>query len=177
MMFLPDHIIEEFDLMPDERQFFDELWKQTIDFPDAITLHRSSKYAPFNVYLGNWGYIGKIRLYRDPDKYAVMRNGRKRAFRICDTEDEAERLVTEGKGDFTEIRKSNDERFMQIQYGKYHPCSLDEDSDKFRQNLLDSFENIEIIEGVDLDTYISKIPYWINFCNEVLIPIHYQHKL
>lgn len=151
-MGVPVEIIDSFDLTEDEIAFFDVLWEAISELGHTVTLHRSSKAAPFNVYIGNFGYIGKIRLYKDADVFAVMRNGRKRAVRLCNSKEDAEKLIMSGKGDYIEIRKAVNDTFMQI--------------------LTSLLGKIEWIEGQTLDVYLSMIPRWIDYCKQVLLPIH-----
>ena len=174
-LYLPQSIIRKFLLNEDECQFFEELWKQARVLPDSFTINRSSIYAPFNVYIGTWGYVGKIRLYNDPPKYAVMKEGNKRATKLFLTEKEAIEFSTNLPNSRIEIRLSKDERFMQILQGIYQNLIIPGDTietikRRMSENIVES--EIEIIQSVELKEYISKIPEWIFYCRSVLIPLH-----
>lgn len=173
------HGINQDDLVQDEKVFFEELSKYENQLGFSFSANRSSKYAPFNVYLNPCGYVGKIRLYIDPPKFAVKEKGKERAKRVFTTLKEAQEYSNNCQNMIIEQRDSKDERFMQIQYGIFEKPNVDlnmsvsEYLDTTKDNLLNSFKNVEIVEGVDFEVYISKIPLWIDFCKNVLIP-NYQ---
>lgn len=177
--YLPQSVIREFDLNEDECLFFDELWKQGRILKDSFTIKRSSVYAPFSVYIGNWGYVGTIRLYNDPPKWAVMKEGNKRATRLFLAEKEALDFSANLPNSRVEIRLPKDERFMQILHGKYQNLAMPGDTiETIRNRMLENIVDgeLEIIQGVDLKGYISKIPEWIFYCRSALIP-SYQMAL
>jgi hypothetical protein len=174
-LFLPQSIIQKFSLNEDECQFFEELWKQARILPYPFTINRSSVYAPFCVYIGNWGYVGTVRLYNDPPKYAVMKEGNKRATRLFLAEKEALDFSANLPNSRVEIRLPKDERFMQILHGKYQNLAMPGDTiETIRNRMLENIVDgeLEIIQGVDLKGYISKIPEWIFYCRSALIPLH-----
>lgn len=48
--------------------------------------------------------------WNEGDKYAVMKNGRKTALRVLDSEEEAEKWKAENGGDYIEVRKGTDKK-------------------------------------------------------------------
>lgn len=55
--------------------------------------------------------------FNDGDKFAIMRNGRKNAKKVCDTREEAESLISQYHGDYIEVRKGIDKKCL-----KYCMC-------------------------------------------------------
>lgn len=51
--------------------------------------------------------------FNDGDKFAVMKNGRKRALRILNSEDEAEKWKEENDGDYVEKREGQDKKCLE----------------------------------------------------------------
>lgn len=47
------------------------------------------------------------------DKYAIMKTGLKKAKKVCDTREEAERLMAEKSGDHIEVRKGEDKKCLE----------------------------------------------------------------
>lgn len=57
--------------------------------------------------------------YRNGDKYAVMKKGRKSALRVLDTEEEAKKWMEEnGKGEYIEYRPGTDDKCIHYCYAK-----------------------------------------------------------
>ena len=50
--------------------------------------------------------------WNEGDKYAVMKNGRKTALRVLDSEEEAEKYKAENGGDYIETRRGTDKKCM-----------------------------------------------------------------
>ncbi len=48
--------------------------------------------------------------YNSGDKYAIMKKGRKTALKVCDTKEEAEKLLSAKGGDYIEERKGEDRK-------------------------------------------------------------------
>ena len=48
--------------------------------------------------------------WASPTKYAVMKNGRKTAVKLCDSEEEANEYISQGKGEYIELRKGIDKK-------------------------------------------------------------------
>lgn len=116
----------------------------------------------FNVFYhdGRSGcYVGKINLkpgISSPDKYAVMKNGQKRAKRVLDSEEEAKTYMEQHGGDYIEYRPG-------------HPALY------YMQYL--SGENgvdIHTIQSSDFQDYIDAIPHWIDYIKECQKPIKYN---
>lgn len=137
----------QYELCEDECVFFNSLLEQSQDLPHDFRIDRSSKDSPFNVTYNCGGYVGKIKLYLPPPKYAVLKGERKRAMRILDTIEEAETYMKENNGDRIEVRSTSDDRFMQVLSGLYT-------SKEFY------FSTVE--------EYIEKIPLWIKYCKRHL---------
>lgn len=104
-------------------------------------------------------YVGKINLkpgISSPDKYAVMKNGQKRAKRVLDSEEEAKTYMEQHGGDYIEYRPG-------------HPALY------YMQYL--SGENgvdIHTIQSSDFQDYIDAIPHWIDYIKECQKPIKYN---
>ena len=50
--------------------------------------------------------------FNDGDRYAIMKNGAKRAKKVCDTREEAEKCMAENGGDYIEVRKGRDTKCL-----------------------------------------------------------------
>lgn len=116
--------------------------------PNLIQLDSLSD-GTWNVnYVGNNGcYIGKIRLNpgRIPNKYAVMKNGQKRAMRVFDTQEEADEYLKEKDGDRVEVRYSiPNTNYMQYSIG---------------------LRSTHHLENPTLQECLDTIPRWVNYIN------------
>jgi hypothetical protein len=116
-------VIYGHEMNEDEQLFFTELavqmQKNGFD-PALLKLHRLSSKI-FNVDYTPLCYIGKIGLnpIETPDKYAVMKAGNKRAMRVFDTIEEAQRYMQEKGGDEIQLRAGyKGETFMQYLVGE-----------------------------------------------------------
>lgn len=58
------------------------------------------------------------RTFNSEDKYAVMKFGRKRALKVCDTEEQAKAYLNEKGGDYIELRPATDKNCIE-----YCTCS------------------------------------------------------
>lgn len=136
-----------------EAQFMIHLHKAIVNSnlnPYGIKLHRLSN-GTFNVnYSDSHGgcYVGKIDLSSYtavPDKYAVMKNGQKRAKRVLDSEEEAKAYMEQYGGDYIELRQGYPAQyFMQYLSGK-DGCT------------------VHIIESSNFQDYIDGISHWIKY--------------
>lgn len=102
----------------EERTFFKSLIQQFKESglnPKDIRLTRMSSMG-FNVDTHDC-YVGKINFYVAPDKFAVIKNGGKRAAKIFDTKEEADAYITEHEGYFIDIRTGENRRYMQYLKG------------------------------------------------------------
>lgn len=143
----------DFNVLSDlEYQFMIHLKNALIESnlnPAMIELTRLSDET-FNVfYNGEHGcYVGKINLkagYSSPDKYAVMKNGQKRAKRVLDSEEDAKAYMQQHGGDYIEFRQGYPAQyFMQYLSGK-DGCT------------------VHIIESSNFQDYIDGISHWIKY--------------
>lgn len=129
--------------------------------PYGIKLHRLSS-GTFNVdYSDSRGgcYVGKIDLssYTTvPDKYAVMKNGQKRARRVLDSEEEAKAYMEQHGGDYIEFRPGHPAQYyMQYLSGK-DGC------------------DIHTIESSDFQDYVNGISHWIKYIKECQKPLKFD---
>ncbi len=129
--------------------------------PYGIKLHRLSS-GTFNVdYSDSRGgcYVGKIDLSSYtavPDKYAVMKNGQKRARRVLDSEEEAKAYMEQHGGDYIEFRPGHPAQYyMQYLSGK-DGC------------------DIHTIESSDFQDYVNGISHWIKYIKECQKPLKFD---
>lgn len=125
----------------EERCFFQELVNQCRQHkvnPREIRLTRMSNMG-FNVDTHD-GYIGKINFYITPDRYAVMKQGGKRAVKVFDAQEEANAFLISHNEYHIEVRKGENRRFMQYLIG---------------------MKSIKELHNPTLDECIAAIPYWI----------------
>lgn len=141
---------EDISFSEDERTFFQALVDQCRTNkinPREIRLTRMESMG-FNVDTHD-GYIGKINLFTVPDKFAVIKNGGKRATKVFDTKAEADIFLASHDGYFIEIRKSANGHFMQYLIG---------------------MKTIKELHDPTLEECIAAIPYWIRhikYCKRV----------
>lgn len=134
----------------EERVFFQALVNQCRNSkinPREIRLTRMSSMG-FNVDTPG-GYIGKINLYTTQDRYAVIKQGGKRAAKVFDTMEEANDFLISNNGYHIEVRKCENRRFMQYLIG---------------------MKTIKELHNPTLDECIAKIPYWIKhikYCKRI----------
>ena len=149
-------IFEDHDLTEEETLFFKELSRamSASGFnPSYLKLRRLSSRT-FNVNYAPLCYIGKINLspISDPDKYAVIKPGQKRALRVFDTEVDAQEYQATHAG--TE---------MQFRPGKYK-------GENFMQCLVGE-DKIIRMGNPSLQECIAAIPKWIaylKYCKSIL---------
>lgn len=129
--------------------------------PYGIKLHRLSS-GTFNVdYSDSHGgcYVGKINLSSytaSPDKYAVMKNGQKRARRVLNSEEEAKAYMEQHGGDYIEFRPGHPAQYyMQYLSGK-DGC------------------DIHTIESSDFQDYVNGISHWIKYIKECQKPLKFD---
>ena len=154
----------DFNVLSDlEYQFMIHLKNSLIESsltPSMIELTRLSDET-FNVfYKGDSGcYVGKINLrsgHSSPDKYAVMKNGQKRAKRVLDSEEEANAYMEQHGGDYIEFRPGYAAKyFMQYLSGK-NGC------------------NVHVIESSNFQDYINGISHWIKYIKECQKPLKFD---
>lgn len=132
-----------YDLNENEKEFFYALCKQLVLnnlSPFNIKLQRLAD-GTFNVtYSGT--YVGKINLYIPPPKYAVIKDGNKRATRIFSSYHEASNFISLVENYTIEERIIKKSSFMQYSTTLYNAQSIYERS---------------------LDIYILYIAYWIRY--------------
>lgn len=133
-------------LNQDEEMFLCEFERKLIEAkinPSNIVLTRLSS-GVFNVDHVNC-YVGKIGLRSEivPDKYAVWRNGGKRALRVFESKKDAEQYKQDKNADTIEFRKGYVEAF-------YMQYFLD----------LDTVKEIRTLNAQDC---IDAIPFWIRY--------------
>ena len=128
--------------------------------PTMIELTRLSDET-FNVFFnGAHGcYVGKINLSSytaSPDKYAVMKNGQKRARRVLNSEEEAKAYMEQHGGDYIEFRPGHPAQYyMQYLSGK-DGC------------------DIHTIESSDFQDYVNGISHWIKYIKECQKPLKFD---
>lgn len=154
----------DFNVLSDlEYQFMIHLKNSLIESsltPSMIELTRLSDET-FNVfYKGDSGcYVGKINLrsgHSSPDKYAVMKNGQKRAKRVLDSEEEANAYMEQHGGDYIEFRPGYAAKyFMQYLSGK-NGC------------------NVHVIESSNFQDYVNGISHWIKYIKECQKPLKFD---
>lgn len=103
-----------------------------------------------------------------------MKEGNKRATKVFESEQDALTLSALLEKSWVEMRIPKDERFIQIQYGTFHEIDFSLPFDQAKEQIESCYEKIECISGLDLDGYIERIPLWIDFCKNVLIPLHHS---
>lgn len=154
----------DFNVLSDlEYQFMIHLKNSLIESsltPSMIELTRLSDET-FNVfYKGDSGcYVGKINLrsgHSSPDKYAVMKNGQKRAKRVLDSEEEANAYMEQHGGDYIELRPGRVAHY----YMQYSSGKLGTDT--------------HFIESSDFQDYINGISYWIDYIKECQKPFKFN---
>lgn len=128
--------------------------------PSMIELTRLSDET-FNVFYQDEHrcYVGKINLkcgYSSPDKYAVMKNGQKRAKRVLNSEEEAKSYMEQHGGDYIELRPGRVAHY----YMQYSSGKLGTDT--------------HFIESSDFQDYINGISYWIDYIKECQKPFKFN---
>lgn len=117
--------------------------------PKNIELSRLSDKTLNIFYHGEHGcYVGKINLTLKraiPDKYAVIKNGKKRAIRVLNSEEEARACMEQHGGDYIEFRPARPAHYF-MQYLS-EPMGM----------------KINTIETEDFQDYLDAIPYWIEY--------------
>ena len=137
----------------EERLFFKSLIDLCISNnlnPYEIQLTRLSDKT-FNVDT-NDGYIGKINLYTFSDKYAVVKQGGKKAIKVFNSKRRAERF----------IRENNKEGFWEIKIKK--------GKRKFYMQYLIGMYSIKHVHETTLEECISLLPFWIKhmkYCKRI----------
>ena len=127
----------------EEQIFFQELVNQFRKAglnPRKIRLTRMSTMA-FDVDAYDV-FLGKINLFTEPDRYAVIKSGGKRAYKIFDKREDAERFLSNHPDYSLEIRDGREKWFMQYLVGMY-----------------DSKE----LYSASLDEYVAAIPRWVKY--------------
>lgn len=136
---------EDYEKLNDaEKTFFEEFSKQLKNNkykPEEIKLTRLSN-GTFNVDYIPICYIGKVNLYKAPDRYGVKKIENKRPTRVFDYKEEAEEFAK--KGD------------------KYKVLTLESKQSSYMQYSIGESEIIEI-EDQPLDVLIETISYWIKY--------------
>lgn len=128
--------------------------------PRDIEICRLSDQTFDVIYSGEHGcYVGKIRLkggYSSPDRYAVIKNGQKRAKRVLDSEEEAKAYMEQHGGDYIEFRPgSKSHYYMQYLSGK-------------------NGRDIHVIQSSDFQDYINGISYWIDYIEKCQKPYEFN---
>lgn len=126
-----------------ERTFFYSMLQQFFDSgldPFDVRITRMSSMG-FNVDTHNC-YVGKINLYKEPNKYAVKKEGRKRATRVFTNIKDANNYISAHNGYCIETRNGENRYSMQYLNNLYEPKE---------------------IFGKELEEYISAIQKWIKY--------------
>ena len=127
-----------------EKIFFEEFSKQLINNkykPEDVKLTRLSD-GTLNVDYIPMCYIGKVNLYKAPNRYGVKKIGNKRPTRVFDYKEEAE-----------EFAKKDD---------KYKVLILESKQSSYMQYLIGESE-IVVVKEQPLDVLIKAISHWIKY--------------
>lgn len=133
-------------LNDDEKIFFSAFYNKLVEAkfsPELVKLTRLSD-GTFDVDYISLCYVGKIRLYKDPPTYAVIKKGNKKATKVFKVKEEAEIFSTTNKDYEIQIRSVESEFYMQYLIGMTSMKELNTSS---------------------LQQCIDTLPRWINYLN------------
>ncbi|WP_311194416.1 hypothetical protein [Selenomonas noxia] len=113
--------IDKVPLNAEETEFFDALREKSAHLPGDFHLKRTGG-NDFQVWHDTAGFVGRIKLWHEPDVFAVKRTGTQRATRLFSTLEDAETFAMQ-KGASYFVEKRPGEIFHYMQY-----CSGEDDS-------------------------------------------------
>ena len=137
-------IFKDHDLSEMEKEFFSALvlaLEENKLNPALLRLERIGG-GTINVSYVPLCFVGKINLRIIPDKYAVMKEGHRRALRVFGTIEEANTYMSEKGGDRVEVRPGENRHYMQYSRG---------------------LQSIKHLNNPTLQECIDTIPRWIAF--------------
>lgn len=116
VMILKDHSKKDAKLKPDYPQH--PVYIQHFDFTEEDFIEAEKeildKFEQLdklqNVSDDDIPECSKEERWATDDKYAVMKKGAKKAVKLCNSEDEANEYISQGKGDYIEFRQGEDKK-------------------------------------------------------------------